>query len=333
MRELPLYDMGDGNWVVIAPDEYMFIEDLSRADSLRICGPNRELPRGIGNGRSYRFGGAWYTPDELEMFREEAKLLAMLKPAGDAESEVHEVLCRCVPADGSVLVPDGSAGPDDLVIDESNSNIGKRRALPRKDDGSEWVIISGNEFFGRIVRAWSIWAELEDLALVEFGSQMVACQRMKKELIEGMLESLGDAWRETLRRLQRRDMGSILSDNLGAAPVVDGEGVHLRADDGDYPRISGCYDQLDLLALAGMERLSKHLQLIKESKTADGAAAYEGAKFFMGYWKTGALVASGLGRRVTHKVQEEVSVMKERRKHAEERGLARGPPAKGGKTT
>ena len=328
----------------LSADEDRFIEDLSRADSLRICGPNRELPRGIGNGRSYRFGGAWYTPDELEMFREEAKLLEMLKPAGEAESEVHEVLCRCVPADRSVLVPDESAGPDHMVIDESKSNIGKRGALPRKDDGSEWVIISGNEFFGRIVRAWSIWAELEDLALVEFGSQMVACQRMKKELIEGMLESLGDAWRETLRRRQRRDMGSILSDNLGAAPVVDGEEIRLRADDGDLSvhehgllcmtlGISGCYDQLNLSALAGMERVSKRLQLIKESKTADGAAAYEGAKFFVGYWKTRALVASELGRRVTHKVQEEVSVMKERRKHAEERGLARGPPAKGGKTT
>ena len=175
--------MGDGNWVVLAPDEDRFIEDLSRADSLRICGPNRELPRGIGNGRSYRFGGARYTPDELEMLREEAKLLAMLKPAGDAESGVHEFLCRCVPADRSVLVPDESAGPDDMVIDESKSNIGKRGALPRKDDGSECVIISGNEFFGRIVRAWSIWAELEDLALVEFGSQMVACQRMKKDYL------------------------------------------------------------------------------------------------------------------------------------------------------
>ena len=82
-----------------------------------------------------------------------------------------------------------------------------------------------------------------------------------------------------------------------------------------------------------MERVSRRLQLIEESKTADGAAAYEGAKFFVGYRRTGALVAPEWGRHVTHKLQEEVSVMKERRKHAEERGLARGPPAKGGKTT
>ena len=118
-ERLPLYNVGDGNWVVLAPEEDRLIEDLSRADSLRICGPIRELPRGIGNGRSYRFGGARYTPDELEVLREEAKLLAMLKLAGKAESGVHDVLCRCVPADRSVLVPDESAGPNDMVIDES----------------------------------------------------------------------------------------------------------------------------------------------------------------------------------------------------------------------
>ena len=47
-ERLFLQDVGDGSWVVLTPDEDMFIEDLSRADSLRICGPNRELPRGIG---------------------------------------------------------------------------------------------------------------------------------------------------------------------------------------------------------------------------------------------------------------------------------------------
>ena len=50
----------DGSWVVLTPDEDMFVEDLSRVVSLRICGPKRELPRGIGNGESYRFGGPWY---------------------------------------------------------------------------------------------------------------------------------------------------------------------------------------------------------------------------------------------------------------------------------
>ena len=54
------------------------MEDLSRADGLRICGPNRELPRGIVNGESYRFGGRWCTAVELEALRDEARQLAMV---------------------------------------------------------------------------------------------------------------------------------------------------------------------------------------------------------------------------------------------------------------
>ena len=53
-ERLLLHDVVDGSW---APDEDMYVKDLGRADSLRICGPNRELPRGIGNGESYRLGG------------------------------------------------------------------------------------------------------------------------------------------------------------------------------------------------------------------------------------------------------------------------------------
>ena len=119
--------------------------------------------------------------------------------------------------------------------------------------------------------------------------------------------------------------------------------TQLRADDGDRSvhehellcmtlELSGCHDHLDLSALAGMELVVRHLQLIEESKAAGGAAAHEGARFFVGYRRTGALVAPELGRHVANKLQEEVSVMKERRKHAEG-GLARGPPAKGEKTT
>ena len=63
-----------------------------------------------------------------------------------------------------------------------------------------------------------------------------------------------------------------------------------------------------------MQLVVRRLQLIEESKAAGGTAAYEGAKFFVGYRKTVALVAHELGRRVANKLQEEVSVMKERRK-------------------
>ena len=119
--------------------------------------------------------------------------------------------------------------------------------------------------------------------------------------------------------------------------------TQFRADDGDRSvhehellcmtlELSGCYDQLDLSALAGIELVPRRLQLVEESKAAGGSAACEGAKFFVGYRRSEALVAPELGRRVASKLQEDVSVMKERRKHAKERGLARAPPAKGGKT-
>ena len=66
-ERLFLHDVESGSWVMLTPDEGMFIEDLSRADSLRIC----ELPRGIGNGGSYHFGAPWYTAEELEVLRDE----------------------------------------------------------------------------------------------------------------------------------------------------------------------------------------------------------------------------------------------------------------------
>ena len=97
--------------------------------------------------------------------------------------------------------------------------------------------------------------------------------------------------------------------------------------------LGGCYDQLDLGVCACFEVLGRRLQLIEESKAYGGANSYEGAKHFVGFRRSGTLVAPELGRHVAAKLQEEVSIMKERRKHAEERGLTKGlPPPKGGTT-
>ena len=65
---------------------------------------------------------------------------------------------------------------------------------------------------------------------------------------------------------------------------------------------------------------------------AGGSTIYEDAKFFVGYRRSGALVAPELGRHVANKLQEVVSVMKERREHVEERGLFRAQSTKDGKT-
>ena len=69
-ERLLLTDVGGGTRVTLTPDEDMYEGDLSRADSLRTCGPNRELPRGIGNGESYHFGAPWSTAVELEALRD-----------------------------------------------------------------------------------------------------------------------------------------------------------------------------------------------------------------------------------------------------------------------
>ena len=100
--------------MILTPDEDMFIEDLSRADSLRICGPNRALPRGIGDGGSCRFGAPWYTAEELEVLRDETRLLlwwflVRLKMLRDKEN------CCCVPVDGQAAVPNEIVVPAEVL--------------------------------------------------------------------------------------------------------------------------------------------------------------------------------------------------------------------------
>ena len=97
--------------------------------------------------------------------------------------------------------------------------------------------------------------------------------------------------------------------------------------------LSGCYEQLELSAVAEMELMVKWVQLNEEGKVAGGAAAYEDAKFFIGCLRSGTLTAPSLGRHIASKQQKEITVVKERHKHAEECGFARAPSAKGGKTT
>jgi len=92
--------------------------------------------------------------------------------------------------------------------------------------------------------------------------------------------------------------------------------------------LGGCYDQMELGSLAAFEVLARRLRLLEESKAAGGAAAYEGAKFFLGSRRGGTLMAPTLSRHVATRLQEEVAVMKERREHMEEMTLARVPPGK-----
>ena len=93
--------------------------------------------------------------------------------------------------------------------------------------------------------------------------------------------------------------------------------------------VAGSYDQLDLGCLASMETVCRRLQLLEETKAGGGMAAFEGAKHFLGYRRTGPLLAPSLSNHVSSQLSQQVSIMKEMRKHADEKKLSRDKPGKG----
>jgi hypothetical protein len=95
--------------------------------------------------------------------------------------------------------------------------------------------------------------------------------------------------------------------------------------------VAGSYDQLDLGCLASVETVCRRLQLLEETKSGGGMAAFEGAKHFLGYRRTGPLLAPSLSNHVSSQLSQQVSIMKEMRQHADEKKLSREKPnAKGG---
>ena len=91
-----MHDLKNGSWVILTSDDVLCIEEQRRADSLRICGSNQQLPRDIDNDESYRFGGPGYTEVELEILRDEARQLALVVPGRDANVEGQRVARRCL---------------------------------------------------------------------------------------------------------------------------------------------------------------------------------------------------------------------------------------------
>ena len=126
-ERLLVHDVGDGRWVVLTPDEEMFIEDVSRVDSPRIFILNRELPRGIGNGGSYHFGAPWYTAEELGVLRDKARLLAMVVPGGVENAEGQGEARRCVPVEGQAAVPHEIVVPGEVL--EADQEVERERNL------------------------------------------------------------------------------------------------------------------------------------------------------------------------------------------------------------
>ena len=151
--------------MVLTPDEDMYIEDLSRADSLRICGPNRQLPRGTGNGESYRFGGPWCTEVELETLRDEARQLALVVPGRGADVEGRRAAGRLLNEKSRAACSVDNHESGELVVAvEPAERVGDppERSPPRPSDEGVWVVISGGEFFGRTLKHTSIRAEVDD---------------------------------------------------------------------------------------------------------------------------------------------------------------------------
>ena len=165
-ERLLLHDLVNGSWVIQTLDEDMYVEDLSRADSLCICGPNRQLPRGIGNGESYRFGGPWYTDVELEALRDEARQLPLVVPGRGPSVDGQRVARRRVNEKGRVVyLVDNHESRDVIVAVEpaEQAEYPPERIPPRPSVEGVWVVISGGKFFGRILKHTSIRVEVDDL--------------------------------------------------------------------------------------------------------------------------------------------------------------------------
>ena len=92
----------------------------------------------------------------------------------------------------------------------------------------------------------------------------------------------------------------------------------------------GCVDQLDLPNLAGIEVLARHLQYVEHEvkKKQDAKKAGDtGAEYFLARAKRsgGALIAPELIKWVADRAARDSAILKEQRKAAEERALARAP--------
>ena len=88
-----------------------------------------------------------------------------------------------------------------------------------------------------------------------------------------------------------------------------------------------CVDQLDLTNLSGAEAASRHLQFIEfeVKKKAEASKTADGSECFLGRGKKtgGALVCPELTRWVAEKSAKDSMILKEQRKAAEERSLAK----------
>ena len=81
------------------------------------------------------------------------------------------------------------------------------------------------------MKAGSIRVEFEDLALADFGLQVVTCQRVKKELVEGILESFATPGGRRLDDDSNGTWHGFSQYSLGAAPALGADQGGLNESD------------------------------------------------------------------------------------------------------
>ena len=86
-------------FVILTPDEDMYIEDVADCFGSMLCGPGRELPPGVKARSSYRFSSSegdpadpWYSEEEMaELEAEAVSLLRVERPGSEAAPAAHRL--------------------------------------------------------------------------------------------------------------------------------------------------------------------------------------------------------------------------------------------------
>ena len=82
----------------------------------------------------------------------------MVVPGEVGNAEGQGEARRCVPVDGQAAIPNKIVAPGEFLDAdqevERERNLDRERTPPRRENGNEWVMISGGEFFWADCESW-----------------------------------------------------------------------------------------------------------------------------------------------------------------------------------
>ena len=202
-ERLLLHEVRSGVWVILTPDEDMYIEDLNGCDGFRVCGPRRELPRGVLAGESYRFGQPWYTNSELNDLKREAKELAEFQKGEPPEPPRRGLQWRIR---GKTAARGGKGSHDSEMVKEKETDATKeieeqarmdedlkskppRKGLPERfpendeandDEGDErpWLVVGPGRRLGFTLAPTAKVSRVGDLGVYEQGGECYFVQKV-----------------------------------------------------------------------------------------------------------------------------------------------------------